>query len=88
MSDSTPENDKLETLQQMLEAEMRGSAEPTKASEKPASPAKAAVEPDSLGSLLGDLLAEAEKEVGRERPGDEAAAGSPSTRTASDRARD
>ena len=53
MSDSNHEPNQLETLQQMLEAEMRGNPEPPKAPEKPA---PAVAKPDDLGSLLGDLL--------------------------------
>ena len=64
MSETNSDNDQLESLQQMLEAEMRGNAEPEAAPEKPT---VVETKADDLGSLLGDLLSEAEKEVGRER---------------------
>ena len=52
MSDTNPDKDQRETLQQMLEAEMRGTPEPEAALAKtPVVEAK----PDDLGSLLGDL---------------------------------
>ena len=82
MSDSNHEPNQLETLQQMLEAEMRGNPEPPKA---PKEPAPAVAKPDDLGSLLGDLLSEAEKEVGRERPDDSVDAKPQAARPASDR---
>jgi hypothetical protein len=65
MSETNPDPDQLETLQQMLEAEMRVHAEPGAA---PAKPAMVEAKADDLGSLLGDLLSEAQKEVVRERP--------------------
>ena len=65
MSDTNSKDDQLESLQQMLEAEMRGQ---TGAEPAPPKPAPPEAKPDTLGDLLGDLLSEAEKEVGRDRP--------------------
>ena len=62
MSDSDEPNDPLDSLQQMLAAEIEGHR-----SQEPAPPKPAPKEPtvEELGGLLGDLLSEAQKEVDR-----------------------
>lgn len=64
MPKSKSSNEELTDLQQMLEAEMSGHDGEAKQPEKPA---PATPTSDQLGSLLGELLTEAQREVDRER---------------------
>jgi hypothetical protein len=65
MPKSKPSNEELTDLQKMLEAELSGHAGDDE--KQPAEPKAATPSSDQLGSLLGELLTEAQREVDRER---------------------